>query len=73
MLNGSRRSRIAKGSGVSVTEVNQLIKRFMEARKMMKQFGKMSGLMKSMAGSAPGSGQLPPAFRRGGKGFGRKF
>jgi len=44
ILNGSRRLRIARGSGVTVTEVNQLVDRFFEARKMMKQ----------MAGSLPG-------------------
>jgi signal recognition particle subunit SRP54 len=37
ILNGSRRLRIARGSGVTVTEVNQLVERFGEARKMMKQ------------------------------------
>jgi signal recognition particle subunit SRP54 len=37
ILNGSRRLRIARGSGVTVTEVNSLVDRFFEARKMMKQ------------------------------------
>ena len=37
ILNGSRRPRIAKGSGVTVTEVNNLVDRFFEARKMMRQ------------------------------------
>ncbi len=41
IINGSRRLRIAKGSGTSVQEVNQLLKRYAEARKMMKQFSKM--------------------------------
>ena len=36
ILNGSRRSRIAKGSGTSVMEVNKLLKQFDETRKMMK-------------------------------------
>jgi len=36
ILNGSRRSRIAKGSGTSVTEVNKLLKQFDETRKMMR-------------------------------------
>ena len=35
MINGSRRARIARGSGVQVTEVNQLLERFTEAQKMM--------------------------------------
>ena len=37
MLNGSRRARIARGSGMSVTQVNQLIKRFNETRKQVKK------------------------------------
>lgn len=38
ILNGSRRSRIAAGAGVSVTEVNQVIKKFNETKKMLKQY-----------------------------------
>lgn len=41
ILNGSRRLRIAKGSGTTVQDVNQLIKRFNEAQKMMKKMQKM--------------------------------
>jgi signal recognition particle subunit SRP54 len=41
IINGSRRLRIARGSGTSVQEVNQLLKRYAQARKMMKQFSKM--------------------------------
>jgi signal recognition particle subunit SRP54 len=41
IINGSRRLRIARGSGTSVQEVNQLLKRYAQARKMMKQFAKM--------------------------------
>ncbi len=44
MINGSRRLRIAKGSGVTVTEVNQLVDRFFEARKMIKQMTGGAGL-----------------------------
>lgn len=36
LINGSRRKRIAKGSGTSVQEINKLLKQFMEAKKMMK-------------------------------------
>jgi signal recognition particle subunit SRP54 len=39
ILNGSRRKRIAQGSGTQVADVNRLVKRFEEARKMMKQMG----------------------------------
>jgi signal recognition particle subunit SRP54 len=41
IIDGSRRLRIARGSGTSVQEVNQLLKRYAQARKMMKQFTKM--------------------------------
>jgi signal recognition particle subunit SRP54 len=41
IINGSRRLRIARGSGTTVQEVNQLLKRYAQARKMMKQFSKM--------------------------------
>ena len=41
IINGSRRLRIAQGSGTTVQEVNQLLKRYAQARKMMKQFTKL--------------------------------
>ena len=45
ILNGSRRQRIAKGSGTNIQEVNRLIKQFDETRKMMKMFsGAQSGM-----------------------------
>ena len=43
LLNGSRKIRIAKGSGRTVTEVNQLLKQFNQMRKMMKNMNKMGG------------------------------
>lgn len=43
IINGSRRQRIAKGSGTSVNEVNQLLKQFEQMRKMMKTMNKMGG------------------------------
>ena len=39
VLNGSRRKRIAKGSGTHVEDVNRVLKQFVQARKLMKQFG----------------------------------
>ncbi|GAA1682317.1 signal recognition particle protein [Fodinicola feengrottensis] len=68
MINGSRRLRIANGSGVTVTDVNQLVDRFFEARKMMKQMGGAMGL--------PGMGRRKSATKsqkgkRKGKGVGR--
>ena len=41
MINGSRRKRIAQGSGRSVQQVNQLLKQFAQMKKMMKNMGKM--------------------------------
>jgi signal recognition particle subunit SRP54 len=41
IINGSRRLRIARGSGTTVQEVNQLLKRYAQARKMMKRFAQM--------------------------------
>jgi len=44
LIDGSRRARIAKGSGVIVADVNQLVDRFFEARKMMQQMARGGGL-----------------------------
>jgi signal recognition particle subunit SRP54 len=65
IINGSRRVRIANGSGVTVMDVNQLLNRFAEAQKMMKQMGPMMGL--------PGrrkATKSPKNKRKGGKGGG---
>ena len=43
LINGSRRKRLAKGSGTSLQEVNNLMKQFEEMKKMMKKMNKMSG------------------------------
>ena len=51
IINGSRRARIAKGSGTQVTDVNQLVDRFFEARKMMMSMAKGGG-MPGMPGHA---------------------
>ena len=48
LINGSRRRRIAKGSGTSVQEVNELLKQYTQARKMMKSFS--GGMMGNRAG-----------------------
>ncbi len=45
IINGSRRQRIARGSGTSVQEVNQLLSQFSQMRKLMKRFGKGGGSM----------------------------
>src|SRR5213082_3317952 len=49
ILNARRRQRIARGSGSSVTEVNDLLQRFNQMRKMMKSAGKMKKMMEQMA------------------------
>lgn len=49
ILNGSRRERIAKGSGTSIQEVNKLLKQFDQTRKMMKMMTSQAGKMKNMA------------------------
>ncbi len=57
ILNGSRRLRIANGSGTKVQDVNQLLKRFIEAQKMMKQMQKMGP--KGLKGMLGRGGQFP--------------
>ena len=49
ILNARRRQRIARGSGNTVTEVNDLLRRFGQMRKMMKSAGKMKKMMAQMA------------------------
>ena len=51
IINGSRRKRIAKGSGTSVEDVNRLLKQFVQMQKMMKQLGGLAG----MGGGAKGA------------------
>ena len=57
VINGSRRRRIAQGSGTSVQEVNKLVKQFADVRKMMKQMGSgKKGLR------LPGGMKVPPGL-----------
>lgn len=60
LINGSRRKRIAAGSGTTVQEVNRLLKQFTMMSKMMKKAGKMGkkGMM-GMPGMGGGAGQMP--------------
>lgn len=62
VLNGSRRQRIANGSGTQVQDVNRLIKQFEESKKMMSQMMKMGGM-----------GLGGPKVSKGGRGQGRFF
>ena len=50
IINGSRRKRIASGSGTSVQRVNRLLKQFIETKKMMKKMGGMGKMMKKRGG-----------------------
>lgn len=75
ILNGSRRARIAKGAGVTVQQVNQLVRQFEQMRQMMKGMmggkakgmpamprmprGSMPGGMGGMPGMMPGMGGMP--------------
>ncbi len=54
ILNAKRRIRIAKGSGVTVTEINTMLNKFTQMQQMMKKMGKMSKLMGKMGGGLPG-------------------
>lgn len=53
IINGSRKNRIARGSGTSVQEVNQLLKQFGEMRKLMKTMNKMGGAKRAMSAINP--------------------
>ncbi len=70
ILNGSRRARIALGSGTQVADVNSLVARFMETRKMMRQLG--AGGVPGMPGAGPvrraGARQVAPTRKKSAKG-----
>jgi len=53
ILNGSRRRRIAQGSGTTVTDINRLMKQFMEMRKMVQRMKKMGGKRKGLRNRLP--------------------
>ena len=57
IINGSRRTRIAKGSGTQVSDVNRLIKQFTEMQKMMKRMGGMAA-MTGKSGKGKGKGKV---------------
>jgi signal recognition particle subunit SRP54 len=73
VLNGSRRARIARGSGTRVSDVNQMLDRFAEAQKMMKAMGRgglpgmpgMPGLPPGMGGPGVGPGKRRKAGAKG--------
>jgi signal recognition particle subunit SRP54 len=80
IINASRRQRIAKGSGVTVAEVNDLVNRFFDAKKMMQQMAGRFGLpgaggrsgsksRRGKKGKGKGRGPTPPKVRGGMSGF----
>ena len=58
LIDGKRRKRIARGSGTSVQEVNQVLKQYLQMRQMMKQYGALAA-----QGRLKGLGKLSAAFR----------
>ncbi len=64
LIDGSRRRRIANGSGTTVEDVNKLLKQFTDMRKVMKRVSKMGpGGLASLAGMMKGGAKLPPGLR----------
>jgi signal recognition particle subunit SRP54 len=57
LINGSRKRRIAMGSGTSIQDINRLLKQFTQMQKMMKKLSNKGGLLKLMRGL---QGKLPP-------------
>jgi signal recognition particle subunit SRP54 len=67
VINGSRRQRIAKGSGTTTAQVNQLLRQFDQMAKMMKKMGPLAGALgrgkKGKKGRrAKGAGPTPPTL-----------
>jgi signal recognition particle subunit SRP54 len=65
IIKGSRRRRIAQGSGTQVQDVNKLLKQFLQMQKMMKKMkgGGMAKMMRAIGGRLPGGfpgGGMPP-------------
>jgi signal recognition particle subunit SRP54 len=71
VIKGSRKRRIANGSGTQVQDVNKLLKQFTQMQKMMKKMkgGGMKKMMRGMAGKIPGGGMPGGGMPGGGGGF----
>ncbi|OOC15785.1 signal recognition particle protein [Helicobacter pylori] len=63
ILNGSRRKRIALGSGLEVSEINRIIKRFDQASKMAKRLTNKKGISDLMNLMSQAKNQMPPKMR----------
>jgi len=68
IINASRRLRIANGSGVAVSEVNQLVDRFFDARKMMSQMAGQMGMPFGRKGSSRKGAKNKKKGKKGGRG-----
>jgi len=73
IIKGTRRKRIAKGSGTNIIEVNRLLKQFGEMRKMMRSKGKMKQMMQQMGGMGDLGDMKDLLGGKGGKGGGLPF
>lgn len=63
LINGSRKRRMASGSGTQIQDVNRLLKQYKQMSKMMKKAGSMKGMknmMRGLKGNLPGGGGMPP-------------
>ena len=68
LISGSRKQRIARGSGLQVQDVNRLLKQHKQMQKMMKKMGQKGGMQKMMRGmdALMGGGGMPPMPPPGG-------
>jgi len=75
VIRGSRKRRIAAGSGTQVQEINKLLKQFAQMQKMMKKMkgGGMAKMMKGLKGKLPGGGFPGGGMPPGGGGGGFPF
>ncbi len=71
LIRGSRKRRIAGGSGTQIQDVNRLLKQFTQMQRMMKKFSKggMRGMMKRLKGKMPPGGMPPGGMPPGGMRF----
>ncbi len=65
IINGSRRARIARGSGLTPADVNKLMKQYQQMEKMMGKLGRggMKGMMRGLSGMMGGRGGMMPPMR----------
>jgi signal recognition particle subunit SRP54 len=59
VINGSRKRRVAQGSGTQIQDVNRLLKQHKQMQRMMKKMGSKGGMANMMRGM---KGRMPPGF-----------